>query len=556
MDAKPTDYAMKKGDAMKNMIRGLLFSLTLILSSCGSIPAGPSGVIEVACENGVMLGKSDGNVVSFKGVPYAKPPVGPLRWKAPVALEPSDKRIECFEYGYTALQYQWPTEPASTFPKSEDCLTLNIWERENSVGSKRLKPVMVFFHGGAYGWGGTTDPVYDGFSFAQAHDDVLLVTCNYRLGIMAFPDFSKIEGGENYQDVNLALRDHIAALTWLQRNIARFGGDPRNVTIFGESAGAWSVTALLLSPKARGLFQRVIAQSGEAAPKPRQAAQDYADYIMEVSGAKNMEDLLAISAEEWMKLDEEHNIADENCYLVVDDDTLPSDMDQAFIDAASSGVELVMGSNLDEWNYFKNDSFGDTDQEKFASWVEDMDRMYEEVYDAADEQGKTALAELLRYEESLVPEEYAGKEDTRKALAKSGFVSEMWRYEILDFAERFAKAGGKVWSYLWKIPSTREDMYRSAVHGVELGYVFNNLADNETSGVIDASSARKVQDSWISFARLGDPSIQEVRWGRYGVIGRDTMVIEKDGWHMESDPSFVARELLQTVYGDHPYHVW
>ena len=541
---------------MKNMIRGLLFSLTLIMSSCGSIPAGPSGVIEVACENGVMLGKSDGNVVSFKGVPYAKPPVGPLRWKAPMALEPSGKRIECFEYGYTALQYKWPTEPASSFPKSEDCLTLNIWERENSVGSKRLKPVMVFFHGGAYGWGGTTDPAYDGLSFAQAHDDVLLVTCNYRLGIMAFPDFSHIEGGESYQDVNLALRDHIAALTWLQRNIARFGGDPRNVTIFGESAGAWSVTALLLSPKARGLFQRVIAQSGEVAPKPRQAAQDYADYILEASGAKNMQDLLAISAEEWMRLDEEHNIADENCYLVVDDDILPIDMDQAFIDAASSGVELVMGSNLDEWNYFKNDSFGDTDQEKFASWIEDMDRMYEEVYGAADEQGKAALEELLRYEESLVPEEYAGEEDIRNALAKSGFVSETWRYEILDFAERFAKAGGKVWNYLWKIPSTRADMYHSAVHAVELGYVFNNLGDNETSGVIDASSARKVQDSWIRFARLGDPSIQEARWGRYDVIGRDTMVIEKDGWHMESDPSLVARELLQMVYGDHPYHIW
>ena len=541
---------------MKGLLKGLLFSLALVLSSCGSSSLDPSGVLEVACENGVMLGKFDDNVASFKGVPYAKPPVGSLRWKAPVTPDPSNKKIECYEYGYTALQYEWPTELASSYPKSEDCLTLNIWENRKIVDSKRSVPVMVFFHGGAYGWGGTTDPVYDGQAFAKAHEEVILVTCNYRLGIMAFPDFSQIEGGENYKDINLALRDHIAALQWLQRNISKFGGDPNNVTIFGESAGAWSVTALSVSPKARGLFKRVIAQSGEMAPKPRKAAQEYANYIMEASGAKNMQDLLAISDEEWMRLDGEHEIADENCYIVVDDDIIPSDMDQAFKDAASSGIELIIGSTLDEWNYFKNDSWGKTDQEKFNSWVDDMDSIYNEVYENADNDGKIALEELLRYEESLVREEYASDEKVRNALAKSGFVSETWRYEILDFAERFANAGGNLWVYLWKIPSTRDDMYRSAIHAVELGYVFNNLTENDTSGVIDPPSAKRIQESWVNFACLGDPSIQETMWTKYNDSTRDTMVIDKDKWHCESDPSKVARELLQTVYGDNPYHIW
>ena len=142
-----------------------------------------------------MLGRSEGGVTSFKGVPYAKPPVGELRWKAPQAPDSSDKEIECYKFGYTALQPEWPTEPASYYPKNEDCLTLNVWESEGTADSGNSKPVMVFFHGGAYGWGGTTDPMYDGQNFAKAHDDVILITCNYRLGLMSFADFSKIEGG-------------------------------------------------------------------------------------------------------------------------------------------------------------------------------------------------------------------------------------------------------------------------------------------------------------------------------------------------------------------------
>ena len=127
--------------------------------------------------------------------------------------------------------------------RTGDCLTLNIWENKKIVDSKEPKPVMVFFHGGAYGWGGTTDPMYNGHNFAKAHDDVILVTCNYRLGLMAFPDFSKIEGGGEYTDINLALRDHIAALQWIQKNIAGFGGDPD----FRRRQGACSEESL---PKA------------------------------------------------------------------------------------------------------------------------------------------------------------------------------------------------------------------------------------------------------------------------------------------------------------------
>lgn len=536
-----------------------LFNLTAFGNSASLVmPAESAAVknpVKVTCENGIMLGQNIDEVISFKGIPFAKPPIGELRWKAPQAPAPSNEEIECYDFGYTALQYEWPSEQASYFPKSEDCLTLNIWENENAVNSESLKPVMVFFHGGAYGWGGTTDPIYDGHNFAKAHDDVILVTCNYRLGLMAFADFSQIEGGEEYTEINLALRDHIAALKWIQQNIRAFGGDPDNVTIFGESAGSWSVTALTISPKARGLFHRAIAQSGQVYARDRKEAQKYAEFIMEAAGAKNMEELMAISGNEWVKLDEEYGIADENCYTVIDGDIIPEDLDKAFEDAATSGVQLIMGSNQDEWNYFKEDSAGETEEEKFDSWVVDMDEIYNDACAGLDEDGRSAIEELINYKAEIIPEEYSRDEKVKAALAKSGFVSATWRYEILDFADKFADAGGDIRVYLWTVPSTRDDMYKSAVHAVDLAYVFNN-EDSLYAGKVDPETAAKVQESWINFAKTGDPSIDGAVWKAYNTGTRDTMVIGREKWKCVSDPSKIERELLEKAYGDAPYHVW
>ncbi|MGX8773467.1 MAG: carboxylesterase/lipase family protein [Bacillota bacterium] len=531
------------------------------ITACGDTAAedetvDTSGAVKVTCENGVMLGQTVDGVTSFKGVPYAKPPVDDLRWKAPEAPDPSDEEIVCYDFGYTALQYEWPTEPASSFPKSEDCLTLNIWESEGTADAGEAKPVMVFFHGGAYGWGGTTDPMYDGQNFVAANDDVILITCNYRLGLMSWADFSQIEGGEDYTDINLGLRDHIAALEWIQKNIEAFGGDPDNVTIFGESAGGWSTTALTISPKARGLFKRAIAESGGLPVATREDAQAFADYIMEASGAKNMDDLLAISGDEWMELDSTEWIADECCGAVVDGDIIPEDLDGAIADAAASGIEMIVGTNNDEWNYFQEDSEGDTDEEKFASWVEGMDAYYEDAYDTVDDEGKAALEELISYEESIVPEEYAGDKDVKAALAKSGFVTETWRYEILNFADKYSDAGGVIYDYLWKVPSTRDNMYKSAVHAIELAYVFNNLEDDIYAGEVDVDTAAKAQEAWTNFAKTGDPSIEGVEWKAYNTGDRMTMVIEKDKWECVSDPSKTARELMEKAYGDEPYHIW
>ncbi len=277
---------------------------------------------------------------------------------------------------------------------------------------------------------------------------------------------------------------------------------------------------------------------------------------MEASGAKNMDDLLAIDGDKWMELDATEWIADECCGAVVDDDIIPKDMDKAIKDAADSGIQMIVGTNNDEWNYFQEDSEGETPEEKFDSWVAGMDDVYKDAYEGCDADGKAALEELIKYEESIVPEEYAGDKEVKSALAKSGFITETWRYEILHFADRYADAGGDIYAYLWKVPSTRDNMYKSAVHAVELAYVFNNLKDDIYAGEVDEATAAKAQEAWTNFATNGNPSIEGADWKAYKTKDRMTMVIEKDKWECVSDPSKKARELLTRAYGDEPYPIW
>ena len=184
---------------------------------------------------GTFSGFLDENgVKTWLGIPYAKPPVGKLRWQLPQPLKPSDKSFDAKEFGASAIQEDDKLELASQNRQSEDCLTLNIWKHSE----KKNLPVMVFIHGGSFMHGGTSDPTYSGTNIAKAHD-VIVVTFNYRLNIFGFMNFNLIDPA--FADSgHLGMSDQIAALQWVKENIAEFGGNPDNVTIFGESAGSIS----------------------------------------------------------------------------------------------------------------------------------------------------------------------------------------------------------------------------------------------------------------------------------------------------------------------------
>ena len=531
----------------------VLMMCMLMLTGCESSLNATGEKLKIYCSNGCMVGRDDGTVSAFLGVPYAEQPVGELRWKAPVPAADSDEEFDCGTFGNTALQYEWPTEPASSTPKGEDCLTLNIWtaDEDGNGNSENTdgKNVMVFFHGGAYGWGGTTDPMYNGYNFARDNKDTIIVTCNYRLGIMGFADFSQIPGGEEYTDLNLAIRDHICALQWIKNNIENFGGNPDNITIFGESAGGWSVSALLVSPLSKGLFHRAIIQSGGLPIGDVEDAQEFAEYICEASGCTTMDELKKITAEEWIQLDTDNWIADECCGLVCDGVVIPEEehWDAVLQDKINDGVSIMMGANADEWNYFKADAEGDTDEEKFNSWYEGMNDLWDDVYDKCDSAGKATMDKIYETLEAQIPEKYAKDKVTKDALTKSKFCTESWRLDHNRFADRYAKLGGTVYMYYWDVPSTLDEYYKSSVHAVELAYVFNNLDDGIYAGEVDENVAGEAQAAWTIFAATGDPSIGEHNWVPYSTGNRETMIIRKNGWETVNDPMGEVRDMLESI---------
>ena len=188
--------------------------------------------LSVTCNNGIFVGLQKDNVLSFKGIPYAKPPIGNLRWKRPILLENSNKVFQAYYFGKSPIQTEIESELGSYYPQSEDCLKLNIWL--NTKNESTDKTVMVFIHGGSYGWGGTSDPLYDGHNLVNKFPDIILVTIEYRLGVFGFIDFSSLdEKGEYKSSSNLGLLDQICALKWIKKNINNFGGNPDNITIFG-----------------------------------------------------------------------------------------------------------------------------------------------------------------------------------------------------------------------------------------------------------------------------------------------------------------------------------
>lgn len=217
---------------------------------------------------------------------------------------------------------------------------------------------MVFIHGGSYGWGATSDPVYDGHNLVAKFDDIILVTVEYRLGMMGFIDFSAVEGGEEYNTSgNLGLLDQVCALQWIQENIVAFGGDPDNVTVFGESAGGGSVSLLPLIDGTEGLFQRIIAESGSVAlTYSTDECQNLTQMLLEETGCTNMKELAALSEEELISVNEKLN--DYNCFPERDGVVLPVNLYEAYEGGSASHIDMMIGTNADEVRYWINEMLG------------------------------------------------------------------------------------------------------------------------------------------------------------------------------------------------------
>lgn len=304
--------------------------------------------------NGLVSGTNNttGDIKIFRGIPFAAPPVGDLRWKAPQPLTPWQGVKNCDAFSASPMQnkplpfmmytaeYLIPEKPIS-----EDCLYLNVWTAAKS--SKEKRPVIVWIYGGGFVSGGSACAIYDGEELAKK--GVVFVSINYRVGVFGFlahPDLTKTSGGKS--SGNFALLDQVAALQWVKENIASFGGDPNRVTIAGQSAGAFSVNALMASPLTKGLFQRAIAESGGMFSADGRAINLK---TAEENGVKFMQSVHANSIEEMRKMnadDLQKAASSFSASPVIDGYVLPTDVYEIFNTAKQNDVPLLTGWNGDE----------------------------------------------------------------------------------------------------------------------------------------------------------------------------------------------------------------
>lgn len=516
--------------------------------------------LSVKCTNGIFKGatEEDTGVITFKGIPYAKAPIGELRWKAPVEPDLSNERIDATSYGKVCLQGP-STEHVWGQPMGEDCLTLNIWTDDlNTKG----KPVMVWIHGGSYGWGGTNDPTYNGQYLVNEYKNLVVVTINYRVNLLGFIDFSHVKGGEDFPDSPyLGILDQQMALRWVQKNIEAFGGDPKNVTIFGESAGGGSVVSLLAAEGSDGLFNKAIVQSGAGLNYSQDKFDDnnQSGHLMEAAGVSDMDGLMALSEDELynaMTIDT-GVVGAENSSLVVDlnnfpmkDDNrsiIPSDVSKAIAQRAKD-VDILIGTTGDEMRYWVNEmESGDDDEnmEVFYDFIKGKVEGYKKKFpDEAENIDKAVLTS------TAIPDS-----------KYSDMYPDIWKYtdvasevsfrtptlQIVD--ERILSGGnGKTFVYLFNKRSTLND-WQGACHACELAYVFNNPNDKVSlAGEVNETLAKDVSSAWVAFARTGNPSTDKIKWTEYDLNNRPTMVIGDDcTMKMENDPKKELRELLKNI---------
>ncbi len=486
---------------------------------------------------GTVEGTTQSGYERFLGIPYAEPPVGRLRFRAPQVPSAHSGTFVADTYGPHAPQpfsmmEHFLGEGAPVVSDEAGCLRLNVWTPHSDEGHR---PVMVWMHGGAFVSGASTTPWYDGERFAVDHD-LVVVSFNYRLGVLGFTYLGDEFGPDWAGSGSLGVQDAVAALRWVKDNIAHFGGDPNNVTIFGESAGAMGVGTLLAMPEAHGLFHKAILQSGAASSaKSTDVATRHTKELMDILGLDRV-DLDALQELSVSTLIEAHqalaaaHVREGLVSMpVVDGSVIDRSPLEAVEQGAASDIPLLIGTNRDEWRLFAlfDQEFMATDEEGLESGLETL-------------LAENAAAALRTYRERLG--DVAPAEILTSALTDSIF-----RIPAIRLAEAQHRGGGSAWMYLftWAIPQAKNGL--GSCHAVELPFVFNTLDKPAAELFVGQDPplqlARDVNATWAAFARYGDPGRGSFgEWPPYEPHDRKTMIIDLDS-QVQSDPLSEERML-------------
>lgn len=469
----------------------------------------------VKVEGGKISGTSKDGIRNYKGIPFAFPPVGDLRWKPPQPAKAWEDTRKCDKFGPSCPQpKQLVFSGVGENQTSEDCLYLNVWTPAKKPDEKLA--VMVWIHGGGYTTGAGSMPTYDGTNFAK--QGVVLVTINYRLGPFGFlshPLLSK--ESEKGVSGNFGLLDMICALQWVKKNIAAFGGNPDCVTIFGESAGASAVTALMVCPLAKGLFQRVISESGVAAGFPTlNAAESSGARIAKKLACETLEDLRKKSADEILEaanpaqgLFGKYEDSSRNKFGPNIDGWLITDEPAKLYEAGKfHGVSFMAGSNADEGNIFLKQLRLRTskDYERLVKGIFGKDS--EEVlqmFPASDDEVENAANKLVSMQAFNAP-----------ARAAARYVPGSYLYHFT------------------KVPPEARFLKLGAYHAAEIPYVFGNLSTKFRYPQNDKSLSKTMIAAWVQFAKTGDPNGGDLpKWPKYSAesdecleFGEQTRVVK------------------------------
>ncbi len=490
--------------------------------------------IVVKTLHGAVRGNSNEGIHVFKGIPYAAPPFGKNRFGSPQPVEAWDGVRDALEYGPTVLKppYFPPFDallPEPAIP-GEESLNLNIWSPD--IEQNKL-PVLVWIHGGGFANGSGAVPVYDGSHFAR--DGVVCVTINYRLGVDGFLFLDE-------KNVNLGIRDQVAALQWVQENIANFGGDPNNVTIAGESAGGMSVGTLLSMPGAKGLFHRAIAESGAGQHViSSETAQRVSHYFAEKLGIERTAEALAavpldrllqaqieLSADVFNKPDPAlwGEIAANQMPFepIVDGEIIPAIPIKNIAAGNSAGVDVLVGTNAEEQRLFvvPNGVINHITEEALAA---------------------TIAAHGLPVETTLATYK-ADHPDASPGDLLSTFITD-WFYRIpaIRLAEAQVKNNSNTYMYefAWRSPQYNGTL--GACHAVEIAFAFDNLDTEGNEPLLGSNPpqqlAATMHKAWVSFISTGDPG-----WAQYDLQNRATMRFDTTS-EVINDPHAAERKLWE-----------
>jgi para-nitrobenzyl esterase len=486
-----------------------------------------NAVVETLC--GKVRGFVRSDVAIWRGIPYAASPVGPLRFRPPQPPSPWAGERDATAFGTVATQSRDPrTVTISGIPEKavsgEDCLVLNVFAPTDR-GDGKL-PVVVWIHGGAFIMGASSISLYDGTTFAL--QGIVAVTINYRLGLPGCLYLGDLAPGR--EDGNYGLLDQIAALRWVQGNIAAFGGDPGSVTLMGESAGAISIGTLLGMPGSRGLFHRAILQSGgpELNPPSRGDATRIARLVLEELGA-TVDELAALPIERVLacqeRISQSHGLNAFSPYI--DGASIPVKPIEAIRAGAIDGIPLLVGSNRDEWTLFEV-FYGEVSVDPFK---EPLRRRYGPV-----------LEQLL--------EAYRDGHPDRSLLrAWVDLVGDLaFRIPALRLADaQLPRAPVHV--YRFDLRSTGFGGRLGATHALELPFVWNRLdlpfpQALLGDGVIAAQElATAMSRTWGAFIKTGDPNGAGLpAWPRYDTVRRPTLLLDRQP-QVADDPAGTVRAL-------------